>query len=183
MMTESARLPLRSTIRTARPRGFSCLSSMILSVIGAGSRAVRGSGTPGYKPASPPSRYACCHSPRLLLLTFSSRQTRAMPIPSSLCNRTALSFSATVKRREVFAPPAPLGGLFLFFSATTSSFMLPLHLSLECQPLSCLNQSHDLVVSTLTDSRCYVLRGHFLWSHHFNYGSQADSDYGHFPDR
>jgi hypothetical protein len=39
-------------------------------------------------------------------------------------------------------------GLFLFFFATTFSFMLTLHLSLECQPLSCLNQSHDLVVST-----------------------------------
>ena len=48
---------------------------------------------------------------------------------------SALSFSAAVKRRTFFAPPAPLGGLFLFFSTITSSFMLTLHLSLECQPL------------------------------------------------
>src|ERR1700733_12728853 len=72
--------------------------------------------------------------------------------PSSRCSRMALSFSSAVNRRALFAPPAPLGGLFLFFSATTSSFMLTLHLSLECQPLSCLNQSYDLVVSTTTGS-------------------------------
>ena len=33
--------------------GFSCLSSMILSVIGAGNRDCRGPGVPDCKPASP----------------------------------------------------------------------------------------------------------------------------------
>src|SRR5208282_2919270 len=68
--------------------------------------------------------------------------------PSSRCNRKALSFSASVNRRAQFAPRATLGGLFLFFSTPTSSFMLTLHLSFECQPLSCLSQSHALVVRT-----------------------------------
>jgi transposase InsO family protein len=40
------------------------------------------------------------------------------------------------------------GGLFHFFSTIVSSFMLTLHLSLKCQPLLGLNQSHELVVST-----------------------------------
>ncbi len=90
--------------------GFSCFSSMILSVMGPGRRSGRGPGTPGCKPASPPSRYAWSHSPRLLLLTFSSSLTKARLNPSSICSFTAFSFSATVKRREFFAPPAPLGG-------------------------------------------------------------------------
>jgi len=35
--------------------------------------------------------------------------------------------------------------------------MLTLHLSLECQPLSCLNQSHELVVSTIPFTRSIQL--------------------------
>ena len=63
--------------------GFSCLSSMILSVIGVGSRCFRGPDLLGSNPASPLDRYASSHNPRQDRLTPTSSQTIVMLKPSS----------------------------------------------------------------------------------------------------
>src|SRR5687767_1195103 len=73
--------------------------------------------------------------------------------PSSRKSPTARRLNSKENRLLVLGRRAtPLGGLILFFFSTeltASSFMLTLHLTLECQPFIRLTRSHDLVVSTL----------------------------------
>src|SRR5687767_8613000 len=73
--------------------------------------------------------------------------------PSSRKSPTARRLNSKENRLLVLGRRAtPLGGLILFFFSTeltASSFMLTLHLTLECQPFIRLTRSHDLVVSTM----------------------------------
>ena len=73
--------------------------------------------------------------------------------PSSRKRPTARRLNSKENRFDVFGrpPPSPLGGRGAFFTSLLAlllSFMLTLHLMVECQPFLRSSRSHDLVART-----------------------------------